>query len=309
MKIKKPNHGLNWWRELEEQSDLDWIFGAASPVCIAEIPNEEREKYLPEGEVQRGKEDFMDCTTRGPINLIETKFNFLLKKEKLNKENIKWLKDNNYITLTNKVEFSDRSIAILSRNTSQGNSMKAPLDFIHKGGLIPKSMFPASPTMTFDEYHDKSKITVEMIELGKKFLKRFKINYERVWEKNFEEMLKRDILDIGGYAWPEPINGVYPRSNEEPNHIFMGLKLPKYYIFDNYLDRGIEGDYIKKLASNYDFISYGYRIIISEIMDLTTDKIPLKMPCWWEIIFEPFKDLALKIWQVIIEFFKKVGNR
>ena len=47
--IKK---GFNLKKEQEAQDGTEWKFGALSPVCIAQIPELEREKYLPVGERQ-----------------------------------------------------------------------------------------------------------------------------------------------------------------------------------------------------------------------------------------------------------------
>ena len=73
------NYGLDIEKEKSEQSEKDWIFGATQLTCIAEnIPEQERGKYLPQGEVQRGKEDMMDCATRGLLNILAAKLNWLL---------------------------------------------------------------------------------------------------------------------------------------------------------------------------------------------------------------------------------------
>ena len=286
---QEKNYGLNLLLEKQQQSEQDWIFGAISPTCIAEIPPLEREVCLPQGEKQNIGSEKMDCATRGPINILETKFTYLIKNKIISEKNIAWLHDKGYITLDGKVEFSDRFVAINSGTTEQGNSLKAPLDAIRTHsdenkncGLIPKFMFPQIDD--FDEYYDASKITDEMRKLGHDFLDRFSINYEKVLESQIPTMLKRDVLDLAGFAWPEPIDGEYPRTDNIPNHCFMGLNLPSTYIFDNYLDRGIAGDYIKKLASDYDFLGYGYRIIIAE-------KKSGKVGFWEKII-----NLIKKLW-------------
>ena len=280
---KQINYGLNWEMELREQQDTDYIFGATAPLkCLAEIPPEAREKYLPEGEKQNIGSEKMDCATRGPINILETKFNWLVENKIISENNIKWLKDNGYILPNGKVEFSDRFISILSGTTPQGNSLKAPIDTIHRVGLIPKAMFSQVPD--FDEYYNPENITDKMKEMGLEFLKRLPISYERVFETESDEVLKEDMVDTGGYAWPEPINGEYPRSDNQPNHCFVKIKLPRTNIFDNYLDREIEGDFIKKLAENYSFLDYGYHIVVSE-------KKKEEKRSWWQKLLEFIKSL------------------
>lgn len=254
------NYGIDITKERFEQSEKDWVFGAESLVCIAEIPEDERLERLPKGEVQKGREDMMDCATRGPLNILETKFNWLLKNKKLDLKVENFFRDNGYIT-ENGFEFSDAFIAILSGTTRQGNSIKAPLDAIRKYGLIPKRMLPLNPNMTFDEYHNPDRITGSMRALGQNFLRHISINYEKVYEPKFEEMLKRDMINVAGYAWSIPLNGEYPRIEAEPNHVWVNFK-NKYWAFDNYIDP-VDGDFIKKLTTDYDFYEYGYRIIIS----------------------------------------------
>lgn len=251
------NKGIDLVKEAKESSHEDWVFGAISPTCIALIPKEDRIKYLPKGELQFGKEDFMDCSTRGALNILETKFNYLLKIGKLRDE--QWFKDNGYIN-NGQFELSDRFNAILSNTTRDGNSLKAPLDSIRKDGVIPKVMLPANSNMTWADYHNKKDITDKMIDLGKEFLKRYKINYEKVFDlEKFD-----DLLDVAGYAWSSPVNGIYPKIEGMPNHVWVNIR-PKYLAFDNYLD--VDQDFIKELSPDYIFYSYGYRIIISEAVE------------------------------------------
>lgn len=255
------NYGLNLYKEIAEQSSEDYVFGGFSQPCITNIEPEERIKYLPKGEVQRGKDDLMDCASRGAINILEAKFTWLIQNKKLSKENDKWLRDNGYVN-NEVVEFSDAYTAILSNTTREGNSLKAPLQCINDFGLIPKKLLPLIPTMTFEEYHNPERVTPAIKKLGEEFIKRFQINYEKVYEVHYGELLKEDMLDVAGYAWDNPVNGVYPRTNATPNHCFVVWKLPKYSAFDNYIDQ--DGDFIKVLSEDYDLLDYGYRVKITK---------------------------------------------
>ena len=257
------NYGLNWELELKQQSDKDWIFGATSPVCIAEIPPVERDNCLPKGEVQQGVGDMSDCTVRSVINMLETKLNWLVKNNKLSVITIKFLKDKGFINNKGEVEISDAFTSIKSGTTPQGNSMKAPFESVRIDGICPKKLLPLEKWMTFDDFHKPERITEEIEKIAKDSLRYLGFNYEKVWNSRIGEMLNRDIIGLGGFAWPEPINGEYPRTEEEPNHAFMGIRNPRTFIFDNYIDP-CDGDFIKKLASDYKFTNYGYRIIISE---------------------------------------------
>lgn len=296
--LQQNNHGLNWDLELSQRTEKDWVFGATSPVCMAEkIPQEERELYLPKGEVQQGVEDTMDCATRGPINMYETKFNYLYRTGKLDEGSIKFLHNSGYITDKGEIEFSDAFIAILSGTTREGNSMKAPLEAVRLYGLVPKKLLPLKSWMTWEDYHKPERITEELENLGQEFLKYFNLNYERVYENNLDELLERDIIDLAGFAWPDPdSNGEYPRVDYQPNHVFIGVRKPRTYIFDNYLDV-VDRDFIKKLASDYDFVDYGYRVIISE----KSQEEPVKKSLWQMI-----KEFWEKIIKIINEYLFRI---
>ena len=255
------NYGLDLAKEKLEQSTDDWKFGAIGED-LAIIPENERMKYLPIGEVQKGQDDLMDCASRGPLNILETKFNFLLKNKKLSFENEMWLKEKGYIT-NDGVEFSDAYIAILSGTTRQGNSLKAPLEAIRKNGLIPKSVLPLKSDMTWEQYHDPNRIMPLMKMLGEDFMSRFHINYEKVFEKSYPKLIKTCMLNVAGFAWPEPINGEYQSVNQVANHCFIVVRSPLYLIFDNYPD-SFDGDFIKKLANDYDLLDYGYRLSVNQ---------------------------------------------
>lgn len=262
--VNTKNYGFSAELQKQHQKDTDWVFGATSAPCIAQIPQEERERYLPMGEVQRGTEDMMDCASRGAINILEAKFTWLIVNKKPSADNLNWLKNNGYVQNEDRVEFSDCFLAQNSSTTRQGNSLIAPLEAIRKQGLIPKHILPLQPWMTWNDYHDPKRITQEMRDLGMEFTRRFLINYERVLEKDAETLLKQDFQYVAGYAWPEPINGEYPRIDLSPNHVFVAFKSPKYFIFDNYINP-ISRDFVKKLASDYNIYEYGYRLFITEI--------------------------------------------
>lgn len=285
------NHGLDWDRELGEQSAEDWIFGATEPLgltCITDIPEDQRDRYLPAGEVQKGAEDMMDCATRAPLNILEEKFNWLLYNDKLMPETVAFLKENGYVNKDGGVEFSDAFIAILSGTTRTGNSLKAPIHAIHSHGLIPKSMLPLEPTMTWEEYHDPARITPALRQLGAEFLERFAINYSRVELGDFPQVIKRDLLDVGGYAWPKPIDGEYPKTDRQPNHAFVAVRTPQWFIFDNYIDR-VDNDFIKKLAPDYALVGYGYRVLI------TRESLPM-----------PEEPYTGSFWRRLIRFFIEI---
>ena len=107
-----------------------------------------------------------------------------------------------------------------------------------------------------------------MKDLGLSFIRRFTINYEQVRLNHFAEALKDDMIGVAGYAWPMPVNGLYPKTEGTFNHAFLVYKLPKYQVYDNYYDytnqgQQIVGDFTKNLAPDYALYEYGYRVYLS----------------------------------------------
>jgi len=260
------NTGLNLEREKLETDGTEWEFGAASPDCVFAVDFEKRSLALPQGELQRGKEDFQDCVTRAYLNILETKLSYNYRIGFIKKENRDWLLENGYVTIRDTipyVELSDRFIAILSGTTRTGNSLKAPAHAIHEYGLIPKSLLPKG-NMTWDEYHNPLSITEDMKKLGDEFLERFPINYEKVPIDDLNTLLKRDMATVGVFAWPSVVNGEYPRVEYPFTHAVMAFGLPETYIFDNYPETSSDKrEWVKKLASDYRYFEYGYRVYVS----------------------------------------------
>lgn len=260
-KINK-NWGLDIEREEQEQSEKDWMFGAVDVQDLAIIPEHERQHYLPLGEVQKSDlEDMMDCASRGILNIVEAKLNYLLKTKKLSFSNEVWLKQNGYVTDFG-VELSDAFISIKSGTTRRGNSLKAPLEAVRKLGCVPKSKLPLEKWMTWEQYHDPNRITLELDAVGLEFEKRIKINYIKVESEHFAKSVQEDFLDVAGYAWPQHSNGIYPPVPYPPNHVFVLYK-QLFMAFDNYIDP-FDGDFMKNLAHNYNFYSHGYRMTVNQ---------------------------------------------
>lgn len=273
------NRGLNLEKQKLDRIDTDWKFGSSSKTCIALIPENEREQYLPSGERQNIGSEKMDCATRGPINILETKFTYLYRNNKLSPRSKEFL--NQYV-IEGSVRFSDRFIAKLSGTTTEGNSMKAPIDAIHRFGLIPKDILPQVDT--WDEYYSDGAITRYMMNLGEEFNKYFTINYEEVNRNDFKDLLNTDIINVAGHAWPFPEDGIYPKTENRINHVFIIYKKPFYYAFDNYVD-SYDGDFIKRLSEDYNMLEYGYRLYITENTD------------YRESIFKKIVKFILSLWK------------
>jgi len=259
MSIEKQKYGLDLQREERERKSEDFVFGATKPLSGL-CDGVKFKKYLPMGETQRGREDTFDCATRSPINDLETQFTYLYQVGIIKGYRRNWLESKGYVQ-DGRITFSDAFIAILSNTTRQGNSLIAPLQAIHSQGLIPKKTLPLESWMTWADYHNKARITSKMMELGQEFLTLFTLNYERVLRADFNEVIDKNMIGTAGYAWPEPVNGEYPRTPGSFNHAFLYFEKPPYEIYDGYPES--EGDYIKNLASDYFLYEYGYRLLVN----------------------------------------------
>lgn len=256
------NTGFNSEKELLEQSEKDWVFGGLLLEGEDSTPTT-FDNDLPTGEVQnRGGRDKMTCTNNGGfLGPYQTLMNNKFRRQLFSDRSYQWLKEKGYIDDNNHFNGSERFNAITSGTSPTGNSLKAPYEAARKYGIIPEKMFPY--VADYGEYFDKTKITQEMYDLGKEFLKHFPFNYEKVYKNQFDNVLKYSPIGVAGYAWPEMVNGIYQHSYNRINHAFNLYKL-KYFCTDTYKDR-FDGDYIKQLAPDYRFLGYGYRPIIREV--------------------------------------------
>jgi len=261
--MTEQNLGFLLDKEKAEESDKDWYLGAKAPLIgigdfvaglgcalfawprpqngiypmvknrlnhATVMINDNADDYFPIGTIQRGRGDWMNCTSNSPMNDLEIQHNYALQKGLLSNDFVLWLMKKGYINPnTDMFELADAFSSIGSNTTRQGNSQKAPLEYIRKNGVIPKSMLPDDESMTWAQYHDPSRITQEMKDLGKEFLEWEVINYEKVAKKLFYKV-------IGATRWR---------------------------IFDSYRDSS-DGDFIKQLAPDYIFMGYAYRLIINE---------------------------------------------
>jgi len=158
-------------------SDKDFIAGANSPLTSSEVmPSGDWRTFLPSDEKQYKDFTFdtMSCTTFSALNIIETWINFLMKD--LPQTHKDWLNANGYVE-NGKVNFSDRFTAIMSDTMPQGNYFQKVLDSVRKDGLLPEKDLPFGGN-SWAEYHDKTKITVNMKEKAKKFTELFTVSYE-----------------------------------------------------------------------------------------------------------------------------------
>lgn len=166
--------------------------------AVTSLPYEVRiddgfwKEFLPDFEKQNTYTfDTLSCTTFSALNVCEMQINWFLKNKKLTDSQKNWLINNGYLKY-DRINFSDRFTAIMSGTTRFGNDFVSVWDCIRKDGLLPEIDLPFNAN-SFDEYHDKTKITEAMKMKAKKFLEIFTFNYEWVFFDNDPSMAENDL--------------------------------------------------------------------------------------------------------------------
>jgi len=247
-------NSFNEQMEREAQDGSEWLLGAV-PVDLALVPLKDRMLWTPLGVLQYNNVmDTNGCASRGPNNILETKLNYFYDHG-MHPAIKRWCDEKGY-RKDGSFALSDNFLEILSGTTRQGNSLKAPVDALRLYGAIPAHMLTLEPNMTWEEYMNPKRVTQEMLDLGKEFLKRLTINYEKVFVSEFLRYLEKDLIDVAGAAWPQPVNGVYPRHEASFNHAFATVN-PEIDALDNY------EPFTKRLAKDFKFFEWGYTLSIT----------------------------------------------
>lgn len=287
MVTKLPRPNFDEARERREQDGSELKVGAITRSLFA-IPVGERRKYQPIGEIQGSSiADMVDCASRDKVNDAEAQLNYAYRNNLLTQETKDFFDSKGYTVWKDSVpyiECADAYIAIKSKTTKQGNSLKAPAQAVHEWGLVPKKLLPLESWMAWEDYHNPARITKEIEAIGLEFIKRLPITYQQVYNYQFEDEITKAEICTAGYGWPDPINGVYPKTNFAFNHAFK-LMEPKYFAQDNYLD-SFDGDYVKQLDPGYRFFDWGYQMAFTAQNSLkdTTKPSLLNETITWEAI-------------------------
>ena len=119
---------------IETISPYAYIEGYNSPL-IYEARNLSGDwtPYLPMGEIQYGREDYMDCVSRSLTNIVEIQEKFLTGKE---------------------VNYSDRFLAKRSGTTKEGNYCDKVMEFASEEGLVLQSNYGDTGGTFNEQYAD-----------------------------------------------------------------------------------------------------------------------------------------------------------
>jgi hypothetical protein len=208
-------------------------------------------------------------------------FNYLIEKGLLSQENIQWLKDKGYLNENGKMDCSDRFTAGMSNTTEKGNTGGAVWWSMRNHGVVPehKWTWDKGRDVPYNErfgdwFRDKTLIPEEVKELGKEFVARFEIFYERVpmTEEGIKKALENSPIQVfipTGCSFD--INGVQQYCDKEIGHAVSNcddLNPRGYYpLFDHYImnqnEKGQER-FIRKVAKDYKFWPDGYTCTVIE---------------------------------------------
>jgi len=245
---------------IEKQANVkDWRFGGVTGISSDVLnPDGDWTEFLPNLETQRSPSfDTMSCVSFSALNCVET----YMKAMSMSIDARKWLKDNGYISqhedTLGDYNCCDRWLAVDSGTTKEGNSMSKVAEAMRKG-LVAEQDFPwdKKEIRKWGDYMSVSPLKRKELEKkASEFNERFKISWQWVIPElsHLKKALKYGPVQVIGYAWPKPVNGIYPMSHNKPNHAFMIYKVDEdmghYEIYDHY-----EKDK-KKLALDYKFVA------------------------------------------------------
>ena len=232
--------------------------------------------YYSVGELQHGTYfDTMSCVTFATLNILEAKFNYLLDENILSDDNLKWLNEKGYIE-NGKFNFSDRFIASLSGTTNRGNNARNVWNAIRKYGLVSEKIcdWDRSRDVVYEErfpdwYRDPKNVSQEALDLGKEFLERFNILYERVYRADYFEAVKHSPLLVFISTGCPKEGDMQMACDKTTNH---AVSLPNangefLKLFDHYHKNPIgEGQekFLRKVSKDFLTYSFGYSCSVSE---------------------------------------------
>ncbi len=223
----------------------DYVMGAETAIAqIDRIQNADWTAHLPSTEKQYGISfDTLSCTSFSLCSTAETNVNWLISTKNLPQSTIDWLQEKGYMDDYNKVNFSDRFIAIMSGTKKTGNDLRTVVETARKVGFIPDIMFSFAGN-NWEEYHNKALITQEMLNVGQEFLKLIDIKWEWVFfdqdpkmsDENYSsamKALKQSPLQIG---IPTPATHATMLYGITPNKRAKVFDTYDPFFFENFVD-------------------------------------------------------------------------
>jgi len=222
----------NFGLRIEEQARAkDWVAGGISAIEPVKLVEKGWGDYLPVKEVQGNKYfDTMSCVTFSALNCLE------ILHKRLYEDEVNW---------------SDRWTARKSGTNKDGNYLSTVADTILTKGLILEDFWSFDDFKSWKEYMEDPPEALDAY--GREFLEHYEVRWEWVLTRDMKELkqiLKTAPLQVTGFAWEDPVDGIYQRTTKKPNHAFTwyDYKEGEYRLVYDHYDRSI-----KKLAWNFKF--------------------------------------------------------
>jgi hypothetical protein len=277
------------------------LMGILSPSIPYEVrnPSGTWQDYF--GTYESQKHDDLDsncCWAFAGNECLEDQLEFLWKKGQLSMDTMDWFKKNGYIDSDGDFYLSRRFIPIMSGVKRNGNDEAEFWWLTEKYGAIPNALLPYTSN---DEYFDASKITPQMIGMGKEFLRRITVVHQDIGARFFrkdvqllQSALFQAELQIGipvpqDGSWNETKvrwNGVTQAQHSVALYKVDPISDPEfpYYIYDQYMP------YLKQLSKDY-FITICTQGVVSPKITVVPSLVPQTT-------------LGARMWRAVWEFFQ-----
>jgi hypothetical protein len=257
--MPKKNYGLRYKKYLELTA---YRFGADNGI-IKEVLREDADwssnRPTPESQAYVYYDDW-GCVLHSDMTSLASVMDRKIELGMISSSNIKWLTDNEYFDSNGLINFNDR-FAIYNGKVKcgKGTWTEVAADSIKETGLTPQRKWDYDK----DDFTSCPLFIVEppqyMYDLGKEFLKRFKINYDFIDGNDREgknEAKKYSPLQVLVVAWYKNSQGLYYNPNNHFNHAVTDFKKVELgannKIWDSYSDYD-NSPFEKELTPNYEF--------------------------------------------------------
>lgn len=237
----------------------DWKFGSNIPL---EKINQDKdwEKYLPEYEAQADKYETWGCTVWGSQNQIETMLKFLF--------------DEDY-------NFDERYNYNISEIIPPGGDPNRVLEDIRKFGLI-QGHLPIPET--FDDFMIPRPMSGDLLEKGKEFLNKYKLNHEWIISSN-PNMIKELIVAALSYS-PVAISVTLQRSPDE-NGLYTDNGIPNNHWCLCFGYRETPEGVVLKIFDSYDHskkeLHPKHNVMFAKRISIEKIEVEKKIqPSWWQ---------------------------
>ena len=225
--------------------EKDFILGAErhAPFKVV-LESGDWRSGIPLGEVQRrGSFDSYGCTNWAWNNLIE-----IFGKKIFG---LDW-------------NWSERFLAVMSGQTTIGNDPSKVAEALRNYGTLKEERLPFTDAIqTWTQYFSPNPMTQELKSEASYFLDDFEFKHEYIFtygtplaekQRLLQEALKRSPVGVSVYAWKQDESGIYVKQEGDRDTHWTCLVAAEpnvcWWIYDSYEQNG---DYMKKLAWNYNF--------------------------------------------------------